>query len=523
MAKKMKRLKCPYCEYRSDRESMIQHIADEHEEMIPEGCTPRRVVFNAINNKTHGSCVICGKETEWIEEAGHYDRYCSDECREKAREMYLKNISKVKKTTNLMADPEFQKKLLAGRRISGEYRFKDGGVRSYTGSYEKKLLEFADKCLNIHSKYIMTPGPTLEYSYNGEKHKWIIDQFWEPWNLLIEVKDGGDKPNTREMPEYRTKQLCKEVMITDRGDYNYLRLTNNQFPQLIEILMEIKKENMDGIDTAIIKIYENGPITEMTHNIVEPKNDPNTQHGVYFIKGNMIDASTGKNPYALDPNIGVDPRAQHGVFFISYSFSSYVDDESIEGFALANDLIPDNILRIKDGKIVKESADFLKDRKITVFKYLGESTLKDIYTKDYVDENYFYEALTGKKMFTKEQAVLDYENFSIIRPDIYSAMKSCYEATFRHDFGSIALTNFYFPMMSESALLMESVMCDNTICFREDMDGIFVYNTNLDQRSKSYKDIESIPRGVLECVKNFDIRRFYRYDCTDILSSNVSR
>ena len=284
MSKRVKTYKCPYCDQRMDRESLITHIADKHEEMIPEGYTPRRVVFNMINNKTEGHCIICHKPTEWNEQAGHYDRYCGDpKCLAEARKRYLDNIHKVDRNMDFINDPEHQKKMLAARRISGEYRFRDGGVRSYTGSYERNLLEMADKLLEIPSKYIFTPGPTLQYSYNGELHNWITDQYWEPWNLIIEVKDGGTKPNTREMPEYRTKQICKEVMITDKGEYNYLRLTNNQFPQLIEILMEIKKENMFGTwEKPIIKIYESS-LNEMTHYLHPHIKDPRDQHGVYFI------------------------------------------------------------------------------------------------------------------------------------------------------------------------------------------------------------------------------------------------
>ena len=66
---KVKRYKCPYCEFRSDRETLITHIADEHEEMIPQDYTARRVVFNLVNRKESGKCVICGKPTEWLEDA----------------------------------------------------------------------------------------------------------------------------------------------------------------------------------------------------------------------------------------------------------------------------------------------------------------------------------------------------------------------------------------------------------------------------------------------------------------------
>ena len=66
----MRTYKCPYCEYRGDKDKLIDHIDDKHDDMIPEGFTPTRVVFNLINNKTNGVCVVCGKPTGWNEKAG---------------------------------------------------------------------------------------------------------------------------------------------------------------------------------------------------------------------------------------------------------------------------------------------------------------------------------------------------------------------------------------------------------------------------------------------------------------------
>ena len=487
---KPKKYKCPYCELRADRESLITHIIDNHEEMIPEGFSARRVVFNYINHKDHGNCVICKKPTKWIEEAGHYDRFCENpKCREAARKKYVENIQKVRGTTNLLEDPEFQKKMLSARKISGTYKFADGGIRSYTGSYEKKLLEFADKVLNIKSEHIMTPGPTLEYSYNGETHKWIIDQYWVPWNLLIEVKDGGAHPNNRNMTEYRTKQICKEVMVTDLGTYNYLRLTDNQFPQLIEILMEIKKENMSDTPQNVIKIYESA-LNEMTHHLHKPFKDP---------------------------------RNQHGVFFVAYSFESYVDDESIEGFAIADDLIPSKILRIKDNKIAVEEASFLNNRKIAIYKYIGDKSLKDIMTNESVSDYYFYEALTGKKMYLKEQAELDYENFEAYDPMIFKSMKEAYEATTFHEFNDLREKTFYFPMMSAYDKYVESLLINglNGISILEDVDGYFVFNDVLNQRSKSFSSINEISVDLVRQIANTNIRRIPYNDCTDILPFSI--
>ena len=54
----------------------------------------------------------------------------------------------------------------------------------------------------------------------------------------------------------RAKTLAKEKMVTDKGEFNYIRLTNNNFAQLMEVLMEIKKNNIEGIDKRSVNINE---------------------------------------------------------------------------------------------------------------------------------------------------------------------------------------------------------------------------------------------------------------------------
>ena len=256
-----KTYKCQYCEKRFIRKDLINHIENKHEEMIPEGFSASRLVYNQINKVSYGKCRVCGKETTWNEKAGRYNVLCSNpKCKEHMREEYKKNMLRVKGTYNILNDPEQQKKMLANRSISGKYKFTtDGGELTYTGSYEKKCLEFMDIVMQIPSTDILSPGPTLEYEYNGEKHFYITDFYYIPYNLIIEVKDGGDNPNNKKsvgMNSSREKTIEKERLITDKGEYNYIRLTNNNFAQLIEIFMVIKEKLLEGDISKTYKINE---------------------------------------------------------------------------------------------------------------------------------------------------------------------------------------------------------------------------------------------------------------------------
>lgn len=249
--KYVKKYKCPYCEKRLERGELIDHIDKQHSDMIPENYSSTRVVFNLINKKTQGRCVICGKETDWNEDKARYERICNrPQCKkayiDQTADRLYKKHGKTKQ--DFLNDPKFQEKMLQNRSISGKYKFRDGGVLPYVGSYEKNFLQFMDQFFHVKSSDLIAPGPVIDYKFNGKTHQWITDFYYEPYNLVFDIKDGGSNPNTREMNEYRAKQIAKEKAIKDMKQYNYIRLTDNQFDQMIELMLELK-ENL--IDTPV--------------------------------------------------------------------------------------------------------------------------------------------------------------------------------------------------------------------------------------------------------------------------------
>ena len=257
--KTTRKYKCPYCDYRATRGELVEHVDKKHAELLPEGYTASRAVYDFVNGKNYNTCMICGKKVyEWNEKCGRYRNLCDNpKCREEVRRIAVERHMKVYNKPTLLTDPEHQEKMLANRKISGTYKFTDGGSCSYTGTYEKKALEFMDKVMEIPSRDIQSPGPILEYNYNGEVHHWIVDFLYIPGNLLIEVKDGGSNPNNRTMTTYREKQVAKEKMITDLGTFNYIRLTNNQFEQLLAVLADMKNEALINENPrAVIHVNE---------------------------------------------------------------------------------------------------------------------------------------------------------------------------------------------------------------------------------------------------------------------------
>ena len=312
-----KKYKCPYCDERFERAKLSTHIEKKHNELIPEGYTASRVAFNTMNHKTVGHCIICGKETDWNEDKCRYERLCnSKKCHRqyvKLTEERLKAARGVSKS-EMLSDPSFQDKMLKGRSISGTYKFSDGGKIDYVGTYEKNFLEFMDKFLHVQSIDIQAPGPTIEYYYEGKKHFWITDFYYIPYNLVLDIKDGGKNPNNREMPEYRAKQKAKEKAIESDGRYNYIRLTDNQFDQLIEIMLDLKDAMIDMESPYNQKLAQYKPIIRINEDYIrilndykDPKNCSWDEELTYdtisdALKDSRLDITKPLHVYDMDPN-----------------------------------------------------------------------------------------------------------------------------------------------------------------------------------------------------------------------------
>lgn len=455
-----RKYKCPYCEFRTDRVNLVYHVSEEHEELIPEGYTAARVVFNMINNKTNGTCIMCGAETDWNEKSWRYERLCGKKkCHDDYVKMVNERMMKKYNKTNLLDDPEHQKKMLEGRKISGNYKFRDGGVRSYCGSYEKKALEFYDKVLEVHSNEIMTPGPTIEYEYNGEKHFWITDIYYITANLVHDVKDGGSNPNKRNMEEYREKQIAKEKAIADANEYNYIRLTDNNFQQLLFILADIKEQ------------------------LLSPDADKNE-----------------RKIHINESVVGGMPPAHHNDIYVvqNYINSSFVKD----GISFSKGL--DDIYEIEDGVIVKKKANELNE--CAIFKYnIPNNEIKEMIESAYSEHNkvvfdphFFYKLLTEKEVLSSDQIAFD-SSFTEVN-NIYSQsniMRDIYENTLMNINNSL-----YIPVIENTNLINANRISKeySNISILQDANGYFAYNIHNNNRTGYFESVEAIPSNVLEIL-----------------------
>lgn len=372
--------KCLYCDDRYTRIDLIEHINDEHEDYIPEGYSAVRVVYDYINKKPtgyNGKCTECGGPTRWDENKARYDRQCQKQaCKDSYKKKFEENMIRSTGVSRISQTAEGQKKMLANRKISGYYTFRDGVKKPYCGSYEKNALEFMDKVMNINSYDIECPGPILEYTYEGKVHMYITDFFYQPYNLIIEVKDGGDNPNRRNMPEYRAKQIAKEQYIIKHTNYNYIRLTDNKLNQLIAVMADLKMQLIDNTNDRVIHVNENTPVHEFMNALM-----------------------SGRVPGIADSD----------AYIVNYSQNNTFSSDDDSKFAITNSRDLTNLIAIDKDGIVKKflRIDELDIKESKVYKL--NSTIQEV-SKRFRDrintkmtESELYELATGDKLIFEGQ------------------------------------------------------------------------------------------------------------------------
>ena len=259
MAKQKRRIYCKFCDYFCyTPEDFVSHLEKHHDEMIPEDMTPWQFSYYLRTGKTHGNCIVCKGKTTWNEKTHKYNRFCGKQkCYDDYREVFKKRmIGKYGKTT-LLNDPEQQKKMLANRKISGEYVWRDRIHKTpYTGTYEKSFLTFLDEVMNFDPIDIIAPSPhTYYYEYEGEKHFYIPDFFIPSLDLEIEIKDGGANPNNHPKIQNVDKvkeKLKDEVMI--KNQFNYIKIVDKNNKKFLDYLFKAKEQAFDDKPKKIIML-----------------------------------------------------------------------------------------------------------------------------------------------------------------------------------------------------------------------------------------------------------------------------
>lgn len=402
-----KKYKCPYCEGRFTRAKLHIHIQEKHEDLIPEGYTALRVAFNTINNKTEGHCIMCGNVTDWNEDKGRYERLCNDpKCHEAYKKMVAERTKKKYGTERLQTDPEYaeyvQRKALAGRKMHGEYTFADGGKIEYFGSYERKFLQFMDQVMHCESEDILAPAPSIKYQYEGKTHLYIPDFYYIPYNLIIEIKDGGSNPNNHphRTGEDELKLRAKEEAIRKLNEFSYVRVVNNDFSQVLSIMAVLKYNMAHRYKDPVIKVNESMLLEA----------NPVKVESMSGAIGSAIPLTPNPIPYECNKdNYYIIQHMQNNVFNYSITkdpvqYTMYSVDPEEHGFY--------KVFKTDKSKISKKYTTFKIKDKQTAKELYDELAMCEAYGKSFfageVSRDYIYRRLTeGSKLLSDDQIKYD--------------------------------------------------------------------------------------------------------------------
>lgn len=237
-------IKCPVCEeIKKDKGAVYLHIEEEHSDVLPKGWSGARYNFHITHGRTSANCVICGKTTGWNDITNKPYRFCDNpRCKEMYVETFKKRMKKKYGREHLLDDPRVQQKMLRGRSISGEYKFRDGVKVPYVGSYEKDFLQFLDVFLGFKSKDVMECPHYFEYTYEGDKKVYIPDFFIPSINTIVEIKDGKENPNTIQKIQDvdKVKEKEKDKVMIKQKDFNYIKITDMKYKSFLDFLVKLK-------------------------------------------------------------------------------------------------------------------------------------------------------------------------------------------------------------------------------------------------------------------------------------------
>lgn len=255
-----KLIKCKYCDtYAKGTLQYASHLEMHHKDMMPPGMSGSQMVYYTMTGKTHGKCVMCGKDTKWNETSMKYYRFCDNpKCKEEYRDVFKKRMLGRYNKVTLLNDPEWQRVMLSRRKISNEYIWSDRKHTShYVGSYEKAALEFFDHVLNWDPEDFIAPSPhTFYYEYEGKKHFYIPDFFIPSLNCEIEIKDGGDNKNNHPKIQAvdKIKDKLKEDVMRSNLSLDYIKITNKNHYILFDYFERKREQLIDSVTPTHIVI-----------------------------------------------------------------------------------------------------------------------------------------------------------------------------------------------------------------------------------------------------------------------------
>lgn len=256
---------CPFCrKYFSKKQPCLDHMNQYHAKQLDDSnMDAAQMLYYSTHGTIHGKCMCgCGKDTDWNPLTGKPYKVSNDpKCRERLSSQADKNMMRVYGKTTLLDDMEFQKKMEQNRPTAGKYTFLDGGSVGFLSKPEEKFLKFCDEILEFTSNMVQESPEQFKYYDNraGRDRMYIPDFYLPDYNLLVEIKDGGDHPNTNPafIEETKYKVYLKDEVMRKQDKYNFIKIVDSNFGPFVEALYKIvhdpnKNENVKNRKKLVV-------------------------------------------------------------------------------------------------------------------------------------------------------------------------------------------------------------------------------------------------------------------------------
>lgn len=258
---------CPFCHrYYAKKQQCLDHINATHGSMLAESkMDAAQALYFSTHGTIHGSCMVCGRDTEWCTHTGKPYKVCGrEECRIKLRQTAVKNHIAVYGKETLLDDMEHQREMQHNRPTAGEYKFSDGGKVGYLSKPERNFLQFLDVVMEFTSNMVQESPETFTY-YDPKadtNRKYDPDFYLPDYNLLVEIKDGGKHTNTNPafVAETKYKVALKDEVMRKQTKYNFIKIVDQNYGPFVELLYQIvhvkSDEGMKQPKKAMVVITE---------------------------------------------------------------------------------------------------------------------------------------------------------------------------------------------------------------------------------------------------------------------------
>ena len=221
-----------------DKQKYCHHIAEKHNDQIPEECEGLEFAYSLLVHKPVGRlCVMCHKNNvHFNPDALKYERICSDpKCKEEYVKMVKGRMVKVYGKEHLLNEAEMQRKMIFNHANAQDYVWDDTHKFRVIGSYE---IDFLDelKRLGWSPSDVIAPSPN-NYWYkwkDGTEHLYIPDFFIPSLSLEVEIKESDNThprmEHSREIEHLKDERMAREMKKTS---INYIKIVDKKYDEFI--------------------------------------------------------------------------------------------------------------------------------------------------------------------------------------------------------------------------------------------------------------------------------------------------